>query len=167
MTGFRLAIAAAVALPAAGAAHAQGCEAPLDAAEMLSGTPYRMTMETTDPSGKQTDSSEVISTTDTTYVRIGNSWRPGPRTALTLGDNASVGFGDDALVCQLLRSETLAGTPTHVWQVDDVSDPRQPIRQTVWIAQDTGLIQRMEIREGNTAGRVSAEIEYENVLAPR
>lgn len=165
--GFRLPTSFAAALFAAGAAQAQGCDAPLDAAQKLSSTPYRMTMETTGPSGNQTDRSEIISTTDTTYVRMGNSWRPGPRTAITLGDTDAVGFGDDALVCQLLRSETLAGAPTHVWQVDDMSDPRQPLRQTVWIAQDTGLIQRMEIREGAAAGRVSAEIDYKNVAAPR
>ena len=162
------ALLAAAVLSTAAAAHGAGCDTPFEAALRLNGTPYHMTLVTTEPGGRP-ETSEIISTEDATYVRSRGSWQPGPKEALTLWDS-DAGI-EDGMTCQLLRSEPSGGTTTDVWRIEDVSDPDEPRHQTVWIATDTGLITRLEIdidAPGRSDGtRVTAEIDYKDVLAPR
>jgi hypothetical protein len=173
MTRYLLPVAAAVlgagALLGAGVALAAGCNAPLDAAEKLNDTPYHMTMTTTDPSGRDPEVSELISTEDATYVLLRGTWHPGPKEALTLGDLDDMAEAEQYMTCELVRSEETAGKMADVWQIVDQSDPNELKHQTVWIARETGLIVRMavEIGDAGSASRMSAEIDYENVLPPR
>lgn len=161
----------AMALLAAGAARAAGCDTPLDAATKLNHTPYHMTMTTKDGPDAAPEVSEIVSTEDATYVRFGGGgWRPGPKEALTLGDSDGLAGVGDGMTCQLLRSEPSHGAVAEVWRIEDVSDPDVPKHQIVWIAKDTGLITRMEIDldEGGSGGtHMSAEIDYDDVLPPR
>lgn len=175
MTGWRRPITATALLPAmalfaAGAARAAGCDAPLDAAMKLNDTPYHMTMTTTDAPDAAPQVSEIISTDDATYVKLGSAWHPGPKEELTLGDSDGVAEAEDGMTCRLLRSEPSNGAAADVWRIEDVSDPDEAKHQTVWIAKDSGLITRMEIDidAGQADGtHMSAEIDYEDVLAPR
>lgn len=168
MTRCWLSVAAATVL-GAGATHAASCDTPLDAALKLNDTPYHMTMSTTGP-GSDSETSEIISTDDATYVKVRDVWHPGPKEELTLGDT-DIAEAESAMTCQLVRSETVAGTPTDVWRIEDRSDPDELKLQTVWIARDTGLIVRMEIEideDGKRDGtHTSAEIDYSDVLPPR
>jgi hypothetical protein len=162
------ALAAAVTATTAQASLAAGCETPLAAALRLGDTPYHMTMVSTDKDGA-TDVSEVITTGEATYVKVGTGWRQGPKEALTLQDIEDA--AGDTLDCRLLRSEAVAGSATDVWQVEDTSDLREVKHQTVWIAKDTGLLLRMAMvldLDGQAGvAQMSAEIDYDDVLPPR
>lgn len=167
MKGFWLAFAAAVTL--APAARAEGdCDTPIEAALKLNDTPYHMTMTTFDASGKS-DVSEIISLDDATYVKIGNTWHPGPKEALTLGDADDMAEAEQNMTCLQAGSEAVNGTMSDVWRVDDRSDPGEPKRQTVWIAKDTGQLVRLEldVDEGQDAAHMVADIDYKDVAPPR
>ncbi|MFT3974763.1 MAG: hypothetical protein QM699_15310 [Amaricoccus sp.] len=155
---------------AAGAVAAAGCDTPLDAALKLNDTPYHMKMTVTDASGGGAEVSELIATSDATYVRIGGTWHPGPKEDLSLGDADDMAEAEQNMTCRLARSETVAGVATDVWQIDDRSDPDEPKQQTVWIAQDDGRILRMEIvltGDDDVGARTTAEIDYKNIQAPQ
>lgn len=157
----------AVAMGLASGARADDCDIPLDAATRLNDTPYHMSM-TSSTKGGQTEESEIVTTDEATYVKIGGTWHQGPKEDLTIQDIEDAGVG---LTCSLLRTESASGHPADVWKVEDVSDPDEVKHQTVWIAKDTGLLTRLEIDVDEdgvpSATHMMAEIDYKNVEPPR
>ncbi len=165
---------AVIALGAGGPAFAGACDTPLAAALKMNTIPYKLhTVTTGGPdaaaNGGQPTASDMVATADKMYIEVDGSWHSVPRPK-DMGDDAVAAMQAGNVSCSRLRDELVDGVATSVWQVDE-KDDEDITRQTVWIADDSGLMLRAEFEMdvgGGDAGKSSttADFSYTDVTPP-
>ena len=167
-----LALLGAIALP--GPAAAGACDGPLAAADKMYTVPYRMHSVTTGGAaaalaGGKPVQADMVATPDKMYIQVKGAWHAIERPKPDEDDNVEA-MKAGKVICTRLREEAVDGVPATVWQVEqkDVEEMKQ---QTVWIADDSGLMLKGEFQMdvgGGDVGKSTTTIElsYTDVTPP-
>lgn len=153
---------AALALPVA--ALAGDCDVPLAAAMKINDIPYRMHMES--GSGAGAEVSDMVATADRLYVRVDGAWHSMDRDKDTAEEMAAA-LAAGQLDCSLLRQEPVGGVAATVYDVRQTDDEGVS-DHTVWIADDSGLMLRLVMKEeaGDGGEVTTVDFAYDDVTAP-
>lgn len=155
-------------------AFAGDCDVPLAAAIKMFTVPYRMHSVTTGGAaaalaGGKPVQADMIATPDKMYIEVKGHWHAIERPKPDEDDNVAA-MKAGKVSCSKLRDEAVDGVAASVWQVDQ-KDDEDLKQQTVWIADDSGLILKGEFQMdvgGGDAGKSTTTIElsYTDVTPP-
>ena len=161
-------------LAAGAAALADDCDVPLAAAVKMYTVPYRMHSVTTGGAaaalaGGKPVQADMVATADKMYIQVNGAWHAIERPKPDEDDNVEAMKAGKA-ICTRLREEAVDGVPAIVWQVEQ-KDVQEMKQQTVWIADDSGLMLKGEFQMdvgGGDVGKSTTTIElsYTDVTPP-
>jgi len=163
----------AFSLPlAAEAAPDPACEPMFNAITKLLQTPNHQFMSQSSPTETLTRgklrSSESISTSDASYVRINDQWRKVPISAEDMLKQQQGARENSKETCQFLRDDTAEGDASVYAAHSETTMGKSDIQ--IWISKDNGLPVREEIDlDLGDTGKThsSVRFDYQHVEPPK
>ena len=163
-----LVILCSATLPALAAEPA--CTSVFDALIKAAATPNHQFMTETGADKTGPESSEVIATSNTMYVKAGATWQGHPYNPQQQAAQMREALKTANITCQHLRDETVAGDPVAVYDTRDKQEGGNIVDSKIWISKARGLPlkQTIDMNVGGKHGESHTEVrvDYANVQAP-
>jgi hypothetical protein len=141
------------------------CPAIVNATLKMVTTPYRMVMDRDDSTHRH---SEMIQTSDTTYMLIKDKWRAIPYDSQERLKDMKESASEQKISCESLGRETVDGQRTERYSAKTDLGENGSSAGDVWISVDTGLIVKEHLIHTDEGKKTTADIRYDysHVSAP-